>query len=202
MPHTYRFTRTGTVGSDTFTESVNDSAETKEDARPTVAAAKTGTLTTRTDNDTGTLTMTGGHGIITGDTLDVFWTGGSRRGMTVGTVATNSVPIDGGSGDNLPTAATAITAMVPEEVPFTVDGDEVVFLSVKSPAAGYVTFKDDADAIITAAVYQLDAGEGKVWYSASGETNPLAGKITSVAVFSHGSTTAREMIALALSGDV
>ena len=83
-----------------------------------VAAAKTGVLTTRTDANTGSLTMDTGHGITTGQRLDLYWTISSvnyqRRGLTVGTVATNAVPIDGGSGDVLPSTSQAITAMVPE----------------------------------------------------------------------------------------
>lgn len=89
----------------------------------TLTPAKVGELTTRTDNETGTLTMTTGHGITTGARLDLYWedgdgagTPGSRRGITVGTVSGNSVPIgadNSGSGDNLPLVNTAITAMVP-----------------------------------------------------------------------------------------
>lgn len=85
--------------------------------------AKVGELTTRTDNETGTLTMDTGHGITTGARLDLYWadgdgagTPGSRRGITVGTVSGNTVPIgadNSGSGDNLPLVNTAITAMIP-----------------------------------------------------------------------------------------
>src|SRR4051812_13463763 len=71
-----------------------------------LGAAKTGTLTTRTSNTVGTLTMTAGHGITTAALQDIYWDGGSRRNVTVGTVATNSVPFSGGIGDNLPAAAT------------------------------------------------------------------------------------------------
>jgi hypothetical protein len=70
-----------------------------------------GTLTTRTDDDTGVLTLSAMHGVMDGNTVDVFWGEDgefSRLGMTVGTVATNDVPIDGGTGDNLPTVSTAV----------------------------------------------------------------------------------------------
>lgn len=74
----------------------------------TLAAAKIGQLTTRTDSNTGILTMASGHGITTAARLDLYWTGGSRRGITVGTVSGDSVPISGGAGYVLPTAATAV----------------------------------------------------------------------------------------------
>lgn len=82
------------------------------EAWPTVTAAKTGQLTTRTSASVGTLTMAAGHGFNTADIIDLFWTGGKRVGVVVGTVATNSVPISGGSGDDLPANLTAITAML------------------------------------------------------------------------------------------
>lgn len=79
--------------------------------------AKTGALTTRTDANTGTLTMDTGHGITTGDRLDVYWSidgvNYCQRGITAGTVSGNSVPIDSGVGDDLPVVDTEITAMVP-----------------------------------------------------------------------------------------
>lgn len=76
----------------------------------TVPVGKTGTLSTRTNNSDGTLTLTANHGIETGDVIDLYWSGGSRRNVTVGTVSVNSVPISSGAGTNLPVQATAIVA--------------------------------------------------------------------------------------------
>lgn len=89
-----------------FTRGMRGIAELWNDRPRSIA----GTLTTRTDNDTGTLTLSSGHGVMTGNTVDVFWNdhANSRLGMTVGTVSGTSVPIDGGTGDNLPAAATAV----------------------------------------------------------------------------------------------
>ena len=52
----------------------------------TLNPAKVGALTTRTDNTTGTLTMSAGHGLLTGNRLDLYWTNadgslGARRGI-------------------------------------------------------------------------------------------------------------------------
>ena len=75
----------------------------------TWTATYAGVLTTRTDASTGVLTMAADHWFFTGDTLDVFWTGGSRLGMTA-TVAASAVTVGGGSGDDLPALSTALTA--------------------------------------------------------------------------------------------
>lgn len=158
----------------------------------TVAAAKTGTLTTRTDDNTGTLTMAGGHGITTGARLDLYWTGGSRRGITVGTVSGNSVPIDLGSGDNLPIATTAITAMVPTEEDFVVTGDNVSAIACYSDQAGQIVFCESDDTEVKA--YSVGGAVGTAqsvfWTEDRDPVNPLAsGAITKV-YFSHGTSTA------------
>lgn len=78
-----------------------------------VPAGKAGTLTTRTDNETGTLTLEANHGITTGSTIDLYWDGGARYTITVGTVSGTSVPIgadNSGEGDNLPTQDTEVVA--------------------------------------------------------------------------------------------
>lgn len=197
MPETIRTTVSATVGGTTYTAITDAAGDSVERATPSIPAAKIGSLTTRTDANTGVLTMASGHGFISTDVIDVFWATGSRRGMTA-TVATNAVTVDGGAGDDLPVVSTAVTAMKPVEVPFAVDGDEVVGLVASSPVAGYVVFVDDADAEIAAATYEVGASSAGVWAEAIGTTNPLAGKTTTVVKFSHGDVAARTMTAIAV----
>lgn len=201
MPETMRLVRTGTIGgaTGTFTETINVSGDSIERASPSIPAAKTGTLTVRTDADTGSLTMAASHGITTGQKLDVFWATGSRRNMTVGTVATNVVPIDGGSGDDLPDAATSITAMVPVEVVMSLDGDTALGIMVSSPVKGYIVFVDDAPADISAATYEIEADDqGKCWVDGNGVTNPLAGATVTKVKFSHKDSTAAQTMKAAV----
>lgn len=158
-----------------------------------VAAAKTGTLTTRTDANTGTLTMAADHGITTAARLDLYWTGGSRRGITVGTVSVNSVPIDLGSGDDLPAQDTAITAMVPTEQALAVTGDNVVSIAVSCPVGGTVVFADVSNAELYATVRPSTAPTW-TWVSADGGTNPLASDAVTKVFLSHGSSAAASTI--------
>jgi hypothetical protein len=103
-------------------------------------AGKAGTLTTRTDDDTGEATLGDGHGILTGDEVDIFWCGGCRYGVTVGTVAGNVVPFGApggeGAGDNLPAQTTALvmTKRVPIEALFTGNKLKLAALCCKLPA--------------------------------------------------------------------
>jgi len=156
-----------------------------------VAAAKTGTLTTRTDANTGELTMAASHGITTGARLDLYWSGGSRRGITVGTVATNAVPIDLGAGDDLPADETVITAMVPTEEAFAVSGSTVTAIALFSDVAGQIVFCASDETEIKA--YSVGGASGgaqsMVWTTARDADNPVTGGAITKVYFSHGSST-------------
>lgn len=156
-----------------------------------LAAAKSGVLTVRTDDNTGSLTMNAGHGIITGDRLDVYWdvggVKGSRRGMIVGTVAGNVVPIDGGAGDNLPVAASAITAMVPTVFNVTITGNNVQVLVLFSQRTGSIVFTQTDNTLIYGKTIH-NAPDQEVWYTGNGVTNPLLGATVGKVYMSHGFT--------------
>lgn len=150
--------------------------------------AKTGTLTTRTNNTEGELTMAGGHGITTGARLDLYWAGGSRRGITVGTVATNAVPLtDSGTGDNLPAQSTAITAMVPVEEEFLFTGDLAIGLAFSSTQRGTIVLAESNNSESTARV--LTANVSSIWSKVRDSVNPVATKDVAKVFFSHASST-------------
>lgn len=165
-----------------------------------LAPAKSGSLTTRTNNSDGTLTMSTGHGITTGARLDLYWATGSRRGITVGTVSGNSVPISSGTGDNLPTAATAITAMVPtlQAVPttdcttFTAWGTRLIKSNGEESdqqgtfVLGHGTFTEDA--VVKFNYPSTGVWNGTAcWNDSHMESNPLAAATAWTKVYvSHG----------------
>lgn len=140
-------------------------------------AAKAGTLSTRTDNEEGTATLGAGHGIETSDLVDIYWSGGCRRGVTVGTVDGTSVPFGEGenigAGDNLPTQDTAI--FMAERVPIDTDfdGDLVEMIAVHSTKRCQVDFEDSDDASLTA--LELAADEVWTWIKDQPASNPLTG---------------------------
>ena len=84
-------------------------------AIPAILAAQTGTMTNKTDADTGVITLSTGHGIETADVVDVYFPAGVHYGMDA-TVATNAVTVDGGAGDDLPENAIACTVVKPRAV--------------------------------------------------------------------------------------
>jgi hypothetical protein len=182
------------LGGIAFNASAQLTADVQESTTYSVPVAQTGTLTTRTDNDTGTLTMaSGGHGITTGARLDIYWTGGCRRGMVVGTVSGTTVPIDLGSGDNLPIATTTIQASVPIKKAFALIVANAVIFAMTSDFECQFTFLQ-ADLttenytqhlVPTAAV----PAPTSLWYSAYG-ANPMTGTLVAWVYMSHADPAA------------
>jgi hypothetical protein len=168
-------------------------------------AAKSGTLTTRTDDTDGELTMAASHGITTAAVIDLYWAGGVRYGVVVGTVATNAVPISGGSGDDLPADETAITAVVQKSINLSIDGDNADVIAVvletvdKSlRTAGHVQFRDSSNAEI--AEIDLVSNVPQVWDIAGGSANPFTGNPITNLKASQGNVTATETYTLKIVG--
>lgn len=163
-----------------------------------IPAGKAGTLTTRTDNETGSLTLGSGHGITTGQIIDLFWSGGARYGITVGTVSGTTVPIgadNAGSGDNLPTAATAIVASPRTLISADVDGDNLValacqmlFASRSETAQSHASFQDASSDII--APIDLEANSVRFYDVEGGDANPFTGDPITKIYVSNGSSAA------------
>lgn len=174
-------------------------------AEPDLAAAKAGALTTRTDANTGTLTMAGGHGILTGNRLDIYWvnadgTVGRRYGVTVGTVATNSVPIDLGAGDDLPALVSgtyAITAMVPVSRAFVVPAADLTALFVTARVAATVVFTSDTPATVLAVSID-SATDGYIWTPDGGAATPFGDDVVTVYLSHADSSTTRTVTAIGL----
>jgi hypothetical protein len=177
-----------------------DTAEGTLNLEVTLAAGKAGTLTTRTDNDTGVATLSTGHGIISTDVVDVYWAGGLRRGM-VATVSTNAVTIDGGAGSNLPSTTTALVVCKQTEAVFIVDGDLIQFFAVGANQRCSVDFQNASNTSQIA--YQVLANTVQPPWSASGGlTSPYAGIDIQKAKLSNGSSTASCLVKVAALVDI
>lgn len=158
------------------------------------------TLTTRTDANTGTITLPNGHDITTGDAVDIHWTIGGVSGVqyavTVGTVSTNSMPFDSGIGDDLPAQGSTVVVSKRVQVNADIDGDALVLLAMQlqfttAPAStdrGHVDFQDAEDDEI----HELDllANVTPPPYDAeSSDSNPYTGDVISKLFVSNGSST-------------
>lgn len=169
----------GSVGGISLQGTVSRSAEGQISQEVSLPAADAGTLTTRTSDTAGTLTMdSGSHDIETGDTIDIFWTDAQGNlkcayGATVGTVVTTSVPFTGASGDVLPVVDSDVTADVQVVIDTDFDGDDVEIVDLQSSRQGRFEFFDSTPTSLHQA--KLEAGEPWLWFSGMGYTNPLTG---------------------------
>ena len=156
-------------------------------------AGKAGTLSTRTDNDTGIVTAAG-HALAQNDKVDVYWDGGVRYGMTVGIVAGDDVPIDLGAGDNLPAEDEDVVIVKQVSIVTTIDGDNLQIIGIMakatnpaSTAKAHVDLQDAGAATI--AEIDLAANQPHITDVAGGAANPFTGNpITSVKA-SNGSSS-------------
>ena len=155
-----------------------------------VPPAKPGVLTVRTDNVSGSLTLTAGHGITTGNRLDLFWSVAGvnygRRGCVAGTVAGVVVPFSGGAGDVLPAAASAVNCAVPVTQPLPFTGNNAICLAAGSEAPNAQIVLVDGAVAELVAIQIRSPGVAYTWFSGDGTTNPVAGVAPVNVLVSHG----------------
>lgn len=198
MP-TGSYVKTVNVDGDDFRTTRTPAATGKTVRGDTLPAAKTGQLTTRTDNNTGTLTMAAGHGFNTGDKLHLYWTnadGSKGFAYTVaGTVSTNSVPIDSGAGDDLPPNLTNVTAMVPTTYDFVVEYANLKLLTWKADTAVGAAVLRESGGTVAAALRSTGSTGNYSWDAGDPAASPLAADVASVDV-SHGDAAAARPVKL------
>jgi hypothetical protein len=142
---------------------------------PVLTAGKPGELTTRSTDTTGTLTLETGHGITTAQVVDLYWAGGMRYGVIVGTVSSNSVPISAGAGDVLPSASTeVVVGPRVNAADLGMDGDNIQVIVIGATKRIAIDFLDDGGLVLLHV--EVAAGESYQWFAGCGFTNPLAGE--------------------------
>jgi len=174
---------------------------------PANSALNTGTLTTRTDDDTGVATLQANHTIVSsGAKVDVYWDGGSRHGMDAAK-STNEITLDGGTGDAFPIQDTPVTLCAQTEVdPLAIEGDNVEWLAVvysnplDTAAKAYLDLHDSggSEKDYNLVHYQALGGCQNVANVSGGDANPIAGDSIVKAFASHTSAVAAKLYVLPL----
>lgn len=97
-------------------------------------AGTAGVLTTRASGAAGTITLETGHGITTGDKIDVFSDGGVSYGATAGTIAAapddTSIPFTLAEGDDLPAEDADVVVSKQVTGATTLDGDSAKLIAM------------------------------------------------------------------------
>lgn len=184
---TNRLTITGDIGGAAMNSTITRTADGQINHDAAANLAKSGTLSTRTTDTTGMLTLATGHGIQTGDIIDVYWTGGRRYDVVVGTVVGDSVPISLGAGDVLPAQDDPVTAAKQQEIDTDFDGDKLVAIGSLLGQRGHLSFFNGSTNELA-----LDLVAGELWHWMNGgtATNPLAGKTITHIEFTQATATA------------
>lgn len=155
---------------------------------PTLPAGYPGTLTTRTDGNTGTVTLESGHAITTAANVDIHWASGVQYDVTVGTVAGNSMPFDAGVGDDLPAQSTLVVVTPRVIIEGEFDGDELSVLGIQASQNSFIAFYDGDDNVVT--TLKLPANQGQVYDIEGGASNAFSGEVIEYMIGSNGTTTA------------
>ena len=188
MADACRLTVNGYIGALTVNSVISRDASGVITHSVALPAAIAGTLSTRTSDTAGELTLAEGHGVEADDVLDIYWDGGRAYGATAGVIDGNDVPFTGASGDALPDQDTAITAQVQQVIDTDLDGDLAVALGMRCGEKACVGIMEDAARSLT---IDLVGAEGYYWVDGQAATNPLATLgITSVVVTQGGDAEA------------
>lgn len=154
----------------------------------TIAAGSSGTLSTRTDDNTGVVAAAAGHGIVTSDTVDVYWATGVRYGMDA-TVSGDNITVDLGAGDVLPAQSTAVVITKQIEVNADFDGDDMVLFYAYANVRAHLDFQDSGGASLFA--LELDDENPLYWWASDTEIAlPITGNAVAAIFISNGTTSA------------
>ena len=169
---TSRITLSGDVGGVSIQGTITRSAPGQIAQDPILPAAKAGTLSTRTSDTAGTLTLGAGHGVQTGDKVDLYWAGGCATNATVGTVSGTSVPFTGAAGSVLPAQDTVITVAVQTVIDVDFVANLLVAIAAMCGQAAHLGFYEDTTLRLA---LNLTANEAWTWFNGGTAANPLAG---------------------------
>ena len=179
----------------------------------TLTAGTAGTLSTRSTDVAGTLTVATGHGVVTGDKIDIHWDLAGVKGVaysaTVGTVAAapgdTSIPFTLADGDVLPAEDSAVVMSEQLSINASIDGDNAKILAVivetndKSlRTAAHVQFVDSSAAEI--AEIDLITNVPQVWDIEGGSANPFTGNPITAAKVSNAGSSSTEVYTLKIVG--
>jgi len=174
--------------------------ETQASSDVSLPAAVSGTLTTRTSDSVGVVTVAS-HSITTSDKVAVFWSGGYRYNVAVSATSGTTISIgSGGSGDNLPAASTALTVCKETTLSFSHVGNDIKGMVVHSPQRMSMNVRDTVPASQVAA--DVPANEGWFWISNATGTSPFAGDTLQDIVLANADTTAQTATVLLLKNSL
>lgn len=181
-----KLTISGDLGGAPLNSTISRSADGSIRQTISLPAAVSGTLSTRTSDTAGVLTVAG-HALQMGDIIDIYWDGGRRYDVDVDSVAGDDVTFSGGTGDVLPAQDTDITTAEQTVIDVDFDGANLVGIGAVCPARAHLGFFEGA-----ANELSVDLVAKETWFWVDGGTaaNPLAATVVGSVKASQSSTAA------------
>ncbi len=140
----------------------------------TMPAGQAGTLSTRTTDNTGVVTLGSGHGLTTADKVDVYFgTDAVQYDCAITLTDSTTITIGSGVGDVLPSQSSAVVVGKRVTIESAFDGDDVKLITAWCSLKGHIDFRTGADANVHAQA--LEAAAAWSWATDQGTTNPLSG---------------------------
>lgn len=165
------FTVDGVIGGVSISGKRTNSPDGEIKVIDTLTAGQSGTLSTRTDDDTGVITLGEGHGLTT-ETVSVAWSTGSRSLLSINSYDSTTITVDGGGGDALPTEGSTVIVGVAQSSDVDFSGTLLEGIGIKADYRAILDFLDAGGS----SLLKIDIpSEGFfIWYSTL-STNPLTG---------------------------
>lgn len=172
-------------GGVTIQKAVNRTSDGPIALETTLSAGKTVTSWVKTDANTAACDLPSGHGYSNGN-FDVFWSSGGTnyvRYNVPGTISTNALSLDGGTGTDFPASATSgVVVCRNVSASLMIDGDNLKLLAIcaestdsSSTAVAHVTLEDASGDDI--AQLDLVANVPRVWDITGGDANAFTGDV-------------------------
>lgn len=188
---------------------VTRTAEGQQTVEVVVPAGQAGSLSTRTDDDTGIITLDATPvGITDADTMDIYWDGGQRRNVAVDAVAGNNIAFgaaNDGDGDVMPAQDTAVVIGVQKAFNLPLAGGDIAVFAagIEHPASSAsrsrLTLLTSGD--VVALTQDLYAESAEVRDIAAGAADPLGGATITDGTVSTESIAAAPTLKIAVLKD-
>jgi len=200
-----RYSNSATIGGKSISGSKSRTPDNEASYEPVIPAGKTVTAWVKSDANTAGCDLPTGHGYSNGN-FDVYWEGGRRYGVP-GTISTNALTLDGGTGDDFPASATVGVVVCRQvQVNIAIDGDVLALFAAKPTYADQaadtraaMTFHDAANDQI--AHLDLQGNRLLIIDVTGGDTNPFTGDPITYALCSNGNPSAAVTLQIGVAQD-
>ena len=176
-----------TLAGKAFSESKTVAGDDAIIVESSIPAATGGTLTTRTSDTAGIITVTS-HPFVVIYVINISCAYGSSLTATVCATTKTTITFSGALGTVLPAQDVAVTCNEQVELPFDLVGADLTALVVFTAQKGTIIPKDAGgeELVLTLAT----GGSVYAWWTNNGITNPITGDTIITVTFSHDYITA------------